>query len=225
MPALPAVPKVIRFQFLQNIGTDLHVLNTLYYLGAGAATTSDVQNACEAAADAWESNVLVLQTSDVVFVECVATALDSASAPQATVIENTVGSVGGTILPAGTAMVISKKVARRFRGGHGRLYLCGLNEGTLQNAQTFNGSALNSVQTAFTALDTAIKGASYSAWTSPVGVVVRYFQGFTVVTNPITHRARNVPNPIPGGPTTDTILSLTPSFKVASQRRRNLQSS
>jgi hypothetical protein len=225
MPALPALPKVIRFQFFQDIGSDLHVLNTLDYIGAAAATQSDVNNAAEAAADAWESNVLVLQTSDVLFVSCVATALDSSTAPQATVTEISTGSVGGTILPAGTAMVISKKVARRFRGGHGRLYLCGLNEGTLLTAQTFQPAAINSVNAAFAALDTAIKGASYSAWTGPVGCVARYFQGFTVVTNPITHRARNVPNPIPGGPTTDLILSYSASSKVASQRRRNLQSS
>jgi hypothetical protein len=52
-------------------------------------------------------------------------------------------------------------------------------------------------------------------------VNVSYYQGFTVVTDPITGRARNVPKLRSGGPLVDVISSVTARPIVGTQRRRN----
>jgi len=224
MPALPPVAKVIRFTFKQTYSADLDVINHLFYQGAAAATAADTATAAEQAENAWETNMLPIQTPSISLVSVTATALDSSSAPQTVVPSGNVGTAAGNSNGAGMAMVVSLTVARRFRGGHPRLYIAGLSNNVLATPQTWTAGAVAAWLAAFNAMDVAIKAGVYANWTLPSCVNVRYFQGFTVVTNPITHRARNVPNPIPGGPVTEAVTGFNPRNKVGSQRRRNLQS-
>jgi hypothetical protein len=51
-------------------------------------------------------------------------------------------------------------------------------------------------------------------------VNVSYYNGFTVVTNPTTGRARNVPT-LRGTPVVDTVTGIVARVQVGSQRRRN----
>lgn len=122
-------------------------------------------------------------------------------------------------------MVFSFPNSRRFRGGHSRLYLGGLPQTVLQDPQHWTAA----IVTTMTGRWDAFMDDITDALTLPImgvtrQVTVSYFEGFTVVTNPITHRARNVPT-LRGAPLVENVVNVHVSNKVASQRRRNLQSS
>ncbi len=53
-------------------------------------------------------------------------------------------------------------------------------------------------------------------------VNVSYYEGFKVVTDPLTGRSRNVSQLRPEGPAVDRITSFSINPKLGSQRRRNL---
>lgn len=55
-------------------------------------------------------------------------------------------------------------------------------------------------------------------------VNVSYYEGFEVVTDPVTGRSRNVPQLRPGGPVVDKITGFSINPKLGSQRLRNLHS-
>jgi hypothetical protein len=224
MPALPAVPKTIRLQFFSSDDADLNVLNTLHYQYAGSSSQTDLDTFTEAAENAWETNILPQMASNVHLVKVVSTDLNTSSSPQSTVISGAPGSGSGAAVSAGAAMVISFKIARRFRGGHTRIYLAGIVASALQTAQTWQSTVLANVTTAFLNFDTAIEAYGGATMGAVDQVAVSFYSGFTVVTNPITHRARNVPALRAGGPLVELTATGYPNAKVASQRRRNLQS-
>lgn len=221
---LPNVPKVLRIQLFQAIQADLFVLNHLFYSYAGAASFADQAILTENVENAWETNMLPLQSGFTTLQKVVITDLTTTASPQTTVTSGAAGTAAGGALGAGTAAVMSLSQQRRFRGGHARLYIGGLVQPQLATAQTFTAAFVTALTAAFTAIDTAITAPVLATLGARQWVTVSYFSGFTVVTNPTTHRARNVPTLRVGGPLVETIAFFGASSKVASQRRRNLQS-
>lgn len=223
MPVLPSPGKVLRFDFFQTLGDDVHCLNSLFMSYTGTSSASDQANITEAAENGWETEILSEQVNDNVLQEVVCTDLLTTSSPRTTVTSGVAGSISGGAMGASTAMVFSRQIARRFRGGHSRMYLGGMPQGQLQDPQHWSGSIIITMTGRYAALIAAITGSSHTTLGTLQEVQVSYFEGFTVVTNPITHRARNVPT-LRATPLVEPVTSVTASAKVASQRRRNLQS-
>jgi hypothetical protein len=222
---LPPVPGVNKVQLFQTIGGDTHVLTHLFYQHAGAPTAADAQHMAEVVRDNWVASVLNHLNAACTLDRVVVTDLTSVSTAQGTAVSGTAGSAVTAPLPAGTAMVISTKIPRRFRGGHPRMYVGGLSTGDLLNAQKWLATALTNIQEGVEAVDAAVVGAAYATYTGVAPVTVSYFSGFTVVTNPISGRAHNVPKLRVGGPQVDFVNDRVGNPNVGSQRRRNLQSS
>jgi len=225
MPALPSPGKVVKVDVFQSLGDDIHALNS-YFLGyTGASSQADLDTLCAAAVTGWQTEILSEQVNDNVLDEIVMTDLVSDTAPRSVVTSGVSGSVSGGAMGAATAMVFSFPTGRRFRGGHSRLYLGGLPQTVLQDPQHWSSSIVTTMGGRW---DAFIDDQTDAITLSVMGVIrqvaVSYFQGFTVVTNPITHRARNVPT-LRGTPLVEDVVNVRVSNRVASQRRRNLQSS
>jgi hypothetical protein len=163
--------------------------------------------------------------SDVSLTSVTLTDLTSPTSGQGDHIATTVGVLAGTMIGADVCMLASMRIARRYRGGKPRSYLPLGTTNVLQTAQTWAATFVSNVQLALdaTRADIAVTVASGTTLTTLVNV--SYYQGFTVVTNPVTGRARNVPKLRVGGPVVDVVTNWVAESRLASQRRRNLRSS
>jgi hypothetical protein len=119
-------------------------------------------------------------------------------------------------------MVISFHTARRYRGGHPRIYVAGVPASNLATPQTWGSGGLSVQLSAWEYFIAQFALAVPAAAGPATHVNVSYYQGFTNTTFP-SGRIRPVPKLRSGGPIQDFITGYSVNPKVASQRRRNLQ--
>lgn len=219
---LPAVPKVVRLTFVQSYGDDQNVINTLHYEYAGTESAADLQTLATTAATAWHSDIHPRQVVGIRLDHVLATDLSSSSSPQAVAAAGTLGTNGGNGITGASSMVVKLLIARRYRGGKPKIFLAGFPTSDQQTVQTWSSAALTAADTAMTGLDVAIEGYGGATMGAVDAVSVSYFQGFHVVTNPVTLRAKNVPTLRGGGPVIDPVTGVSADLHIGSQRRRNL---
>jgi hypothetical protein len=222
MPPLPPVAKVIKFTFLSQQGSNSRIFNHLFFAYSGTLSLADLITLVTTARTAWQTNITTIQITSVALLQVTGTDLSTPSSPTNTQTSTTVGTNGGAHLPDGTSMVIQLKINRRYRGGHPRLYLFGLSQAGLSTDNTWTPSYLASFVNGIQAVITAIQTAPPAAVGTMTPVNVSYFSGFTV-SAPAGKRAHNVPV-LRGTPFQDAVIATAGNNKVASQRRRNLQS-
>jgi hypothetical protein len=134
-------------------------------------------------------------------------------------ITNAGSRAGGAIAP-GTSLMIQFLIARRYRGGKPKIFLpLGVSSDITAGA-VWASALLSSTITGWNAMIASIVAAGWTAAGTLSQVSVSYYNGFTVVTNPVTHRARNVPT-LRVAPTVDTVTGISVETELASQRRRN----
>lgn len=221
MPALPAVPGVIRFQLQHSLGADVNVLSRFYVSYTGSAPTSTGLNAsCSGVVSSWSNNLKALFSSGQNLLGALATDLSSASGAVGSNFATTAGSRAGAQLPAGVACLLNLHVNRRYRGGKPRIYLPFGVDADLNSVQTWTGTFTAAVTAAWNAFIASV------LTTNPVGttyvqqVNVSYYAGFHTFTTP-SGRVRNIPT-LRVTPVVDAIASVSTNGKFASQRRRNL---
>jgi hypothetical protein len=221
MPALPAAPGVIRVTLPFRLNTDPNALSRffLHYTGtpptsAQLATFADVI----AVSEATQFGPLMSGLYTMNPVNC--EDLSSATGAVASGVISNAGSRAGGALAPGTALMLQFLIARRYRGGKPKIFLPLGVTTDVTAAGVWAGAILATASAGWSSMiATAIAG----PWAGGVitgQVNVSYYNGFTVVTNPVTHRARNVPT-LRGAPTVDPVVSVSAETGLASQRRRN----
>lgn len=224
MPALPPVPNVFRLTFQHTYGPNTRVFNHKYFKYSGTLNTADAQTLCNTAATKWIADVLQGGLSNQLsLVQTVLTDLNSLSGPVVTSGTSGAGANVGAAEGAGLAYVVEMKIARRFRGGHARLYLCGVTTTGLATLDTVAPSIITGLQNGLAQFDTDMATTPPAAVGTITSVTVSYFKGFTV-SAPVGKRAKNIPTLNPTGPVVDNIIGYKCNTHVASQRRRNQQS-
>jgi hypothetical protein len=146
--------------------------------------------------------------------------LTSATAAVGTSAGLTAGTRAGTQMPAGVAVVNAYKISRRYRGGHPKSYFPAFTNTDISTAQLWVTASVNAFNAGWAAFKTGILALSSGGCTITNQVNVSYFKGFTVITNPVTGRARNLPTPR-AVPVVDQIISSACDTVPGSQRRRN----
>jgi hypothetical protein len=224
VPALPNVPKVVRIDEHFVLGADQNAMWRTFWQYSGTLNNTDANVWAADIFAAWHAGgSFAPQTSpSTSHVKTELTDLSTNSSPQAIITGSNAGTAGGGALAAGTAMVISFKTARRYRGGHPRIYIPGIPSAMLQTAQTWFATSMASMLSAFATYASAVETNLPSAGGTATQVNVSYFQGFTNVTFP-SGRIRPVPKLRSAGPVVDLIVNAFVNPNVASQRRRNQQ--
>lgn len=125
MPALPPVPGVIRCS-VEGTLAGIPVAN-VFHLGYTGSPPSgqSLQQVALGMANAWSAHIAPLQCSDYIGQLWTATDLSSETGAEELLEQTVPGTAAGPPTPNNAAMVISKAVARRYRGGHPRTYLAG----------------------------------------------------------------------------------------------------
>lgn len=223
MPALPSPGKVVRVDLFQTIGANTRVKNRVFfsYTGAGP-TVSDLNTLATTISNAWNTNMVPQQNTGCTLTGITITDLASASGAQTVTSVSRIGTLAGTALNAGVAMIIKLKIARRYRGGHPRYYHAGRVVADLATSTSWVAANVTALVTAFTAFIAACVTTPPTNLGTMAQVNVSYFAGFTNRTN---SAGRTFPRPsVRATPTVDTVTSQAGNNLVGSQRRRNQQS-
>lgn len=220
MPALPSVSEVLRIQLRHSNGTDTDVLDRLYWSYSGTApSASGLNTMCSTLAGNWATTMAPLAATTVALTEIVITDLSTDTSPQGTWSGTHAGTRSGASNSAATSVLGNFAIARRYRGGKPRIYLPYLSDTDITNPQQWFAASITALNTAWTTFMGDIVSALPSGTTNEGQVNVSYYNGFTAVENPITHRYRNVPT-LRETPVQDAIVSTSFSLRLASQRRR-----
>jgi len=225
MPALLPVPSVVRHTLVQQLDEDIDVINRFFnkYSGSpGTLNSADATTWAGVVGSAWATHMAPNHSSHLTLIEVITEDLSSATGAVGAHAVGTVGGASGAWLGAGTALVVSEKIERRYRGGHPRQYLAGIPSAELFDAQSWLPAYLASIGPAYIAFRAECLTGAPTALQPATDVSISYFSGFTNHTFP-SGRVRPIPNPR-ATPLVDQIATFTMNPKVASQRRRNKQS-
>lgn len=223
MPALPNAAKVIRVDLFQTVNSDVRARDRIYfaYAGAGPAVV-DLNTLGGTIGAAWGANLKALQQSNSGLTQLELTDLTSATGAQTIVTSTQTGTRAGGSIPSGAAAVIRFKIARRYRGGHPRLYFAAGSNTDVAATGSWTGAYVTALQSAWAAFIAACILAPPAAIGAMTHINLSYFLGFTNKTFP-SGRTHPVPT-LRATPVQDVVLSYSVNPLMASQRRRNLQS-
>lgn len=222
MAPLPNVPNVLRIQLKHTVGGDHDALVRWFAQYTGTAPT-DAQLTTLATYHlntAWSAirgSVAAQTQLDTITI----TDLTSPTSGVGFYSNPSNGTGDASTTAAGLAVVISGKIARRYRGGHPRVYLPYLTGANLTNPQTWNATQLATLLAEWNTMVNDVLSQTWAAGSLVSAVNVSYFEGFTNFTFP-SGRVKAIPKLRVGGPVTDAILSWAANPAPASQRRRNL---
>ena len=222
MPALPDVPKVIKIVLHQHIGADNIALNRIFFRYDGTAP-SDTQLATLAGAIStdWQGNIapLVDTACSLQQVECT----DLSSPTAAHGVDNTIhaGTRAGSGLPSAVCAVVKQNIARRYRGGHPRVYLRAGVLSDMSGESAWAGAFVTEYVNDYNAFSVALQALGWAGASNFYPVNVSYYQGFHNFTFP-SGRVRALPT-LRGAPVVDPITSYAGNPRPANQRRRSLQ--
>jgi hypothetical protein len=222
MPAMPAVSKVVRVDHHYSGAADPNMQVRNFFQYSGALSSAD--------ATTWLTNIVTAMAVMVVaqfgnaysMVLSELTDLTSNTAPQVQNSTGATGTAGTNDNPAGTALVIRHHIARRYRGGHPRIYFPGtLASGLTSITQWSNGYLAAWVAAYTTYIAACVANTNPAAIGTITHVNISFYQGFTNHTYP-SGRVKAIPT-LRVTPLIDTILNLSGNATPASQRRRNEQ--
>jgi hypothetical protein len=221
MPALPDVANVIRARVLFTLAGKPTQGVRQFFRWSGTSPTSaalttlaeDYYNALVGASIAGAfSNIYGLSSVELVD-------LSSEMGAEGVYAHRTTGTLTGTPLPVETAFVTEFGITRRYRGGHPKTFWPFGDSEKLQNPNTFTPSAVSDWQTVVTNGIAGFVGESSGGCTIGAHVCISYYKGFSVVTNPLTGRARNVPT-LRTTPLVTNVTAIVGRERIGSQRRR-----
>jgi hypothetical protein len=206
MPALPSVPNVIKTTFFQALGTVLWE-NILYFGFSGSSPTSaDLVTFANDLMTKWGAEIIhsASTSANIYGVEMIDLTSDMGASGYSTEAA-IAGTDSNAPLPVSCALVVSREIARRYRGGHPRSYLTGFCEERQADAKTWDATFVGEVAAALQTLceyagTLTVGGCSLEAQ----GVNVSYFTGGALRAVPVV----------------DDIDSFVGKDRICSQRRR-----
>lgn len=204
MPALPSVNKVLKVAIEAAQGDA--VINTILHFAYAGATGSptDLSTLAQDIYNAWASEFMAHLVSSLVLEGVKLTDLSSDTAPVGEYFASTPGSSASAPLPSNVAMVLSHHIARRYRGGHPRTYLAGVDSTQMTNTQQWSGGALALFLGQWNAFQSAVEALSISTFTPLTFVSVSYRSGNAARVTPVV----------------DSVLSTGVQDRICTQRRR-----
>jgi hypothetical protein len=222
VPALPNVPNTVRCALNGLIDGTKPWVN-LFHLGwsvGGTITSSEVLALATAIVSSWGTDMAPAVSDTLQLAEVIVTALDSSTAPVGIVASGATGALTTQPLNAGTAMVIQRKVARRFRGGHSRVYLPGMVASYLDDTETsWDAANLAAIAEIWADIEQeAVVNLVSAGFTDAFALSISYFDGFTNVLYP-SGRYHVKPTPRVT-PLRDGVTEWVGNPRPCSQRRR-----
>lgn len=221
MPPLPPLPLTAEFILYTQVAGGPLCQTRFYMKYTNSLSQADATTLANTLSASWNTRmapITAVQYS-LAFVKVID--LNSQSGVVVQIAAVHPGTAAGAGVTAGVALVMSAKVAFRYRGGHPRVYIPGMSQNNLTDQNSWNATFLPTVTTAWTGMLGDLSS------TPPVGVGAMSaiawhthssnkndFPGGVPTTKPPWPLATPVPHPI---------TSWAANPQTASQRRRNQQ--
>ncbi len=222
MPALPSVPKVLRVDLHYTVGGDTFAKNRFFLQYAGTApSNTNLNDLAEETTDQFGFNLQSLMNVDTALSKVEITDLTAPTAAFGTHAEVLTGTRAGAVVTADSCVLESLSIARRYRGGHPRIYWPFGVSADLQTLQTWTNALVAAVAAGLAGFYATLEAAVWAGGVSLQQVSVSYYHLFTVTTG-TTGRARNVSTPR-AMPLVDFVTGDNVRNGVATQRKRLLR--
>lgn len=219
MPALPAVPQVLKYVTSWKVDADTTAIQVNYWsYSGGPPSGANLATMAAAAVTDGSTAFQSLCQAAIGMESCEITDLTSSSAAQASGGTPWAGTRTGGALAPGTAVVVSHSISRRYRGGKPRNYLPLGVSTDITGAGIWSATPLAAFTAGWATYKAAILG-SGTGCTITNQVNVSYYHGSTPETLP-SGRVRNKPT-LRAVPLVDIINSSHAEAIIGSQRRRN----
>jgi hypothetical protein len=143
MPALPAVPFLVKILLQMAAPGVASIVNRLFFQGSQQPSNAGLNTACSTIASSWNSVIAPSLRPALSLIGVTAEDLTSSSGANGVWVGSHPGSAGGgTGAAPQAAFIIKNTVPDRYRGGHSRIYLPGVGTGaeTLEDANTWNST-------------------------------------------------------------------------------------
>jgi hypothetical protein len=204
MPPLPDVAQVVKVEVIQD-SDGIPVVNLLHYrYTGGPPSIANLTTFATTVHAQWLAHIMTDLATTFLLEEVIATDLTSATSARGSFTLQSAGAAVDEQISANAACVIAHNIARRYRGGHPRSYLCGLVATDLFDSHTLNPANVAAFQVDWDTFTANVIAAAIPGTASTTYVNVSY-------------RTGNAPRVVP---LVDAILSSTVRARVGSQRRR-----
>ena len=210
MPALPAVPFVMKLVIEGTTPVDPWANTTYWGYTGGPPTAGDMNTICAHLQGLYNANFTALRSNASTYEQIVGFDLSSALGATGGASASTVGTRGAGEVPGSAAVVVSKSVSRRYRGGHGRSYIFAGIQTDLLTASTWTTSLTAAVDGAYAAITSGMNGYNTGGTTITTEVIVSYVDK---AVNPVAPYRRTVPLVLP-------VTATITKQRIGSQRRR-----
>lgn len=218
MPILPNAQDCIKVDLLGTIQGSVWS-NTIHFqgeTGLGSPTSGHLSTFCDSVAAAWTTNIAPLCNPLTLLTDVNATILTSRTSPQfrSHLASAAPGTNTGASLPNSLAVCISWSINRRYRGGHGRIYVPAGNTDDITNGRTLAATFQTQCNTAAPAFLGQLQGTTLNSVPLQV-IVLSYYESVADPDNPPHNMTilRQVPQPFP-------VTSARVRTRFDSQRRR-----
>lgn len=205
MPPLPPAGNICRCVYSGTYGGAKWANVFFVRYAPGPAAQADLNGLATGLRTAWNTNIKPLMVAAAQLTQTTCT--DLVSNTGLTGVDNT-AVVGTNVttapMPANVALVVSFKIARRYRGGHPRMYLTGQATGNTASNTNWTGTYAATVATNMEAWRVAVNALTFPSMSVIQLVNLSYYTG---------HILRPVP-------TFDTINAVSVHTRVDTQRRR-----
>lgn len=160
---LPAAPKCIKLYCTGSNGPS--GWGNVFYLQYSLANPSsvDLRSIATAFQAAWAANIASMLVPTVHFQAIRSTDLDKIDGQVDLYSFDTPGSSAGASMAANVALCVSRKIARRYKGGHPRFYLPGVADSNRLDQTHWSGSYLTASASKVTAFLNAVNAITTSA--------------------------------------------------------------
>jgi hypothetical protein len=220
MPALPDVAKVIKVALVFSDGLNDDIVTRFYLQYSGTAPgATELNTFCSDVDGQFAAHLADQMTEELTLIRIEAIDLTTTSSAEGSWVGAEAGTGTDPPVPVDVCVVSSYKIARRYRGGHPRGYWPFGTSGQLETLQTWTEAFISNLHDVMNTFFTNVRAATWTGAGTLEHVNVSYFEGFTVVTDPTTGRARNVPT-VRATPVVDIVTSRIERIRIGTQRRR-----
>lgn len=184
MPALPAVPSVVRVRIKGTIsGVAWNNIHYLQYAGA-APTVADLNTVGGNIVTAWQTQLAPLAGAHVLQTGIELADLTNAGAAQVSGASAGAGTRAGTALTNASCAVISWPINLRYRGGHPRTYFPGGMQADVTGNRLWTQAFVTALQAGAAGFRTALNAIAVSGTTYKL-VAVSYYTNHALRPTPL----------------------------------------
>lgn len=219
-PALPNVPHAFRLRLLWSVGAGTPFGVRLFYRWSGTAptpgaATSLADSIYTLAGGAFPSVIHPDIHQRQVILEDLTSDMGAVGEQTGT----TEGTRTGGPLPIDAAFRTQYEIPRRYRGGRPASAWPLGTDTDLTSPNLWKPASITAFMEAVNSFLNGVTGQAADGCTIGEHINVSYYKGFTVITTPRTHRAKNVPT-VRATPIVTTVEGVVPKHYIGSQRRR-----